>query len=166
MSFKENRQNHSLQRGGFLFLYRKEVSLLPRVICCAVLVLLVCLCALPVFAEPVQSTTDPVQNTQITEPSSAYTNVVRPVSVDEFNTKINHLLDLALGISGSLLVKIAMLMMIVSAFVTVVGWFFRFEGPKDLGIRGLIMSSFGLLVFWSVPFIVRLINAVAKVLNS
>lgn len=146
-------------KGGFFIFQERRCISLTRVLCCIVLVLTACLLALPVFAEP-------VQDIQISEPSPTYTNVVQPVSVDEFNGKVNHLLDLLVGISGNLLVKVAMFMMIVSAFITVVGWFFRFDGPKDLGIRGLIMSSFGLLVFWSIPFIVRLINAVAKVLNS
>ena len=172
MSFKENRTNHSLDKSGFFILQGKEVSLLPRVLACIALVVLFCCIALPAFAE-LQDTqgysqdyTQSQQDYQLNEPSSNYTNTIRPVSVNELNTKLNHLLDMALGFSGSLLVKLAMLMMIVSAFFTAVGWLFRLNAPKDLGIRGLVMSSFGLLVFWSIPFIVRMINAVAKVLNS
>jgi len=102
----------------------------------------------------------------ISSPEADYTNAVSPVSVDEFKTKISRIMDLAIDLSGGILVQVAIFMMIASALITAVGWLFRLSGPRDLGIRGLVMSSFGLLIFWSIPFIVRMINSVASILNS
>lgn len=115
---------------------------------------------------PASSYDTPGASPGLPSPDAGYTSAVSPVSVDEFKAKISRIMDLAIDLSGGILVQVAIFMMIASALITAVGWLFRLSGPRDLGIRGLVMSSFGLLIFWSIPFIVRMINSVASILNS
>lgn len=122
---------------------------------------MILLTACPVLADTVD-TAVPALSVSVPQPQYA----VEPVSVNEFTEKINHLLQLAIGITSGILVQVAIFSIMICCIVLALGWLLRADVIRRVGLNGIVLSAFGLLVFWSIPFILRVLSAVAKVLNS
>ncbi|RJO62790.1 MAG: hypothetical protein C4542_02180 [Dehalococcoidia bacterium] len=86
---------------------------------------------------------------------------IKPVSPGEFVGKVENIISGANVALGSIIVQLAIFGMLVSLAVLAVGGLFGIGLVKRVGFGGLLMSAFGLLVYFLIPVILGLIKSFA-----
>ncbi|MGI9862750.1 hypothetical protein SDD30_15340 [Moorella naiadis] len=122
-------------------------------------------------AAPSGSVSQSVQNSTVSQPvqnaansvSQAIDNAggVKPVTPVEFAGKVNKFIAGLNAAIGGLVIPVATFAMLVSICIIILGALVGHSNLKRYGWGGLFLASVGLLLFWGLPVLLGLLQALA-----
>ncbi len=86
---------------------------------------------------------------------------VKPVTPTEFVAKVNNVITGINTATSGLILPVATFAMLISIVIIIMGALVGHHNLRRYGWGGLFLASFGLLLFWGLPVILGLIQALA-----